>query len=190
MTSPAQALFTTTQQRLLSLLYGDTERSSYLREILRQTGMGVGTVKRELDRMVAAGILKRSQQGNQHHYQADKSCPIHEELAAIVRKTLGLSELLRQTLNPIADQIQWAFVFGSIASGAATGGSDVDLMVIGDLDFEQLSQTLYPAQEALGREINPKLYRPEEWRALFEADDRFVQSVLKNPRIDLIGEEL
>ncbi|NDY96253.1 hypothetical protein [Wenzhouxiangella limi] len=66
----------------------------------------------------------------------------------------------------------------------------MDLMVIGDVDFEQLSLTLYPAQEALGREINPKLYRSEEWRALSRTDDGFVRNVLKSPRIDLIGQAL
>jgi len=51
----AEALFTTTQQRLLALLYGEPGRSFYLKELLRKTGLGVATVKRELDRMVEAG---------------------------------------------------------------------------------------------------------------------------------------
>lgn len=86
--SPADALFTTTQRRLLGLLYDQPERSFYFKEILRRTGMGVATIKRELDSMVEAGILTRAKIGNQHHYQANPACPIHEELSAIVRKTL------------------------------------------------------------------------------------------------------
>ncbi len=190
MNAVAEALFTKTQQRLLSLLYGEPERSFYLKEILQFAGMGVGTVKRELNRMVEAGLLERTKRGNQHHYQASKSCPIYPELAGLVRKTLGCPDAVRQALSPLAERIRWAFIFGSVASGKAKEGSDVDLMVIGDVDFEELSLALYPAQEAIGREVNPKLYRPTEWSNLSKSSDRFVRNVLSSPRIDLLGEAL
>lgn len=183
----AEVLFTTTQQRLLGLLYGEPERSFYLKEILRLTGMGVATIKRELDRMVEVGILTRTHVGNQHHYQADPACPIHAELAAIVRKTMGLADRLRVVLAPLADRITWAFIFGSMARGTGARGSDVDLMVVGDLPLDALALALYPAQEEISREINPKLYRPEEWLELVASDDAFARNVLGTPRIDLIG---
>ena len=188
MNALAEALFTTTQRRLLALLYGNPDRSYYLKEILQEASIGVGTVKRELSRMVDAGMLELTKRGNQHHYQANKSCPVYPELVGLVRKTLGVSESLRQALKPLADRIQWAFIFGSIASGNAKQGSDVDLMVVGDLDFEETVRTLYPVQEAIGREINPKVYRPPEWANLHSAGDSFIRNVLKSPRIDLIGE--
>lgn len=187
MSTLAEALFTTTQQRLLGLLYGEPARSFYLKELLRLTGMGVATIKRELDRMVEAGILTRTHVGNQHHYQADPACPIHAELAAIVRKTMGLADSLRVALAPLADCITWAFIFGSMARGTGSSGSDVDLMVVGDVTLDELSLALYPAQEAISREINPKLYRPAEWLELVASDDAFARNVLGKPRIDLIG---
>lgn len=187
MSTLAEALFTTTQQRLFGLLYGEPERSFYLKEILRLTGMGVATIKRELDRMVEAGILTRTHVGNQHHYQADPSCPIHAELAAIVRKTLGLADPLRAALAPLAERITWAFIFGSMARGTGIRNSDVDLMVVGDVTLDELSVALYPAQETVSREINPKLYRPAEWLELVASEDAFARNVLDNPRIDLIG---
>jgi len=188
MNSPAEVLFTTTQQRILGLLYGNPDRSYYLKEILQAADMGVGTVKRELSRMIDAGLLNLTKRGNQHHYQANKSCPVYPELAGLVRKTMGLSEALRQTLNPLAHSIQWAFIFGSVANGQAIDGSDVDLLVIGELNYEELSRTLYPTQEVIGREINPKLYHPTDWSRRISAEDGFIQSILNRPRIDLIGE--
>lgn len=187
MTTLAEALFTSTQQRLLGLLYVKPERSFYLKELLRLTGMGVATIKRELDRMVDAGILTRTRIGNQHHYQANPACPIHAELAAIARKTMGLADTLRKSLDPLADRITWAFIFGSMASGNENPGSDVDLMVVGDMDLAKLSRAVYPAQEVIGREVNPKLYRPTEWQALVRSDDGFAREILDKPRIDLIG---
>ncbi|MEW8204577.1 MAG: MarR family winged helix-turn-helix transcriptional regulator, partial [Candidatus Thiodiazotropha taylori] len=113
----ADALFTTTQQKVLGLLYSSPERSFYTKQIIRTTGMGVATIKRELDRMLAAGIIDMTKLGNQHHYQADKSCPIYEELSGIVKKTVGITDVIREALSPFTDQIDWAFIFGSVASG-------------------------------------------------------------------------
>ena len=189
MSQLSDALFTETQQKVLGLLYGQPDRSFYTKEILRLTGMGVATIKRELDRMLAAGILRMSRVGNQHHYQANPQCPIYGELVAIVKKTLGVTEVLRQALAPLADKIAWAFVFGSVASGKETGGSDVDLMIIGDVGFTEVVRALYTAQESLGREVNPKIFRRSEWVNLRKAGDAFVKEVMAKPRMDVMGGE-
>lgn len=184
----ADALFTTTQQRLLALLYGEPARSFYLKELLRKTRLGVATVKRALDRMVEVGLLTRTVIGNQHHYQANPACPIHDELAAIVRKTLGAPGAIREALNPLAERIGRAFIFGSFAAGRDRPGSDIDLLVIGDVPLAELAGALYPVQEALERGINPKLYRPKEWAALVAGADAFARELLGEPRIELIGD--
>lgn len=184
----ADALFTTTQQRLLALLYGEPGRSFYLKELLRKTGLGVATVKRELDRMVEAGLLTRTEIGNQHHHQANPACPIHDELAAIVRKTLGAPNAIRAALGPLTERIARAFIFGSFAAGTDQPGSDIDLLVVGDLALAELARVLYPVQQALTREINPKLYRPAEWERMVANEDAFARELLHKPRIALIGE--
>ena len=187
MSQLGDALFTETQRKLLGLLYGRPERSFYLKEILRLTGMGVATIKRELDRMRAAGMLRMNRVGNQHHYQADPQCPIHGELLGIVRKTLGYTEAIREALVPLADRIAWAFLFGSAASGKDNTGSDIDLMIIGEAGFAEVANALYPVQEALGREVNPKIFRRDEWRRLLQAKDAFATGVMARPRVDVIG---
>jgi predicted nucleotidyltransferase len=90
--------------------------------------------------------------GNQHHYQANPRCPIYAELIAIVKKTVGLTEPIREALSPLSKKIDWAFVFGSVASGKESSASDIDLMIIGDVSFSEVANTLYSMQEALGRE--------------------------------------
>ncbi|MBI5461630.1 MAG: nucleotidyltransferase domain-containing protein [Gammaproteobacteria bacterium] len=189
MSQLSDALFTVTQQRVLGLLYGQPEKSFYTKEILRLTGMGVATIKRELDRMLAAGILRMKRVGNQHHYQANPECPIYSELLVIVKKTLGLTEIIRLALAPLADRIAWAFVFGSLASGKETAASDIDLMIVGEVGFSEVVNTLYPAQETLGREVNPKIFRPSEWAGLLKAGDAFVREVMTKPRMDVLGGE-
>jgi predicted nucleotidyltransferase len=183
----SDALFTETQQRVLGLLYGKPDRSFYVKEILRLTGMGVATIKRELDRMLAAGILHMTRIGNQHHYQANPQCPIYRELIGIVKKTFGVTEVIRQALEPLAEKIDWAFVFGSVASGKETATSDIDLLIIGDTGFAEVVSVLYPVQETLGREVNPKIYLTNEWTRMKTANDAFVTEVLAKPRMDVIG---
>lgn len=188
MSQLGDALFTTTQQQVLGLLYGQPGRSFYIKEILRLTGMGVATIKRELDRMLAAGILRMTRIGNQHHYQANPQCPIYAELLGIVKKTFGVAGVIRSALEPLADNIESAFVFGSVASGKENSASDIDLLLIGSAAFSDVVTALYPVQEALGREVNPKIYRPDEWARMRQANDAFLREVLAKPRMDVMGE--
>jgi predicted nucleotidyltransferase len=188
MSKLADALFTTTQQKVLGLLYSNPERSFYTKEIIRTTGMGVATIKRELDRMLAAGIIGMTKVGNQHHYQADNSCPIYKELLGIVQKTFGVTEVIREALSPLSEQIDWAFIFGSVASGKESASSDIDLMVIGKPGFAEVVAALYPAQESLGREINPKIFRKEEWKQKRDSHDAFVTEVLVKSHMDVLGD--
>ena len=183
------ALFTTTQKKVLSLLYGQPEKSFYTKEIIRLTGMGVATIKRELDRMLASGILSLTIIGNQHHYQANADCPIYFELLGIVKKTFGVTGVINHALYPLRENICWAFIFGSVASGKETSASDIDVMIIGDIKFSDAVNALYAAQETLGREINPKIYRKEEWTQMLNNKDAFIKDVLSKPRMDVLGDD-
>jgi len=188
MSQLGDALFTTTQQKVLGLLYVRPDKSFYTKEILRLTGMGVATIKRELDRMVAAGILTMTRIGNQHHYQANPECPIYHELLGIVKKTFGVADVIKLALSPLKGNIDWAFIFGSVASGKETSASDIDLMIIGDAGFSEAVTVLYSVQETLGREINPKIYRKEEWIQMLNNKDAFIKEVLAKPRMDVTGD--
>ena len=187
MSQLSDALFTTTQQQILSLLYGRPKKSFYIKEILRLTGMGVATIKRELERMLMAGILTMSKIGNQHHYKANPECPIYDELLAIVKKTFGVADVIGLALSTFSERIEWAFIFGSVAAGKETSTSDIDLMIIGDVDFGEVVQALYSSQETLGREINPKIYSKKEWIQMKKKQGAFIRDVLAKSRMDVIG---
>ncbi len=182
------ALFTTTQQKVLGLLFTQPGKSFYTKEIIRLTGMGVATIKRELDSMLAAGIISMTVVGNQHHYKANADCPIYPELLGVVKKTFGVTNVIGHALSLFADRIDWAFIFGSMASGKETSTSDVDLMMIGDIGFAEVVSELYTVQETLGREINPKIYSREEWIQLKNKKDAFIKEILAKPRMDVIGD--
>lgn len=77
-------------------------------------------------------------------------------------------------------------MYGSTASGKAGPDSDIDLLVIGEVTLSEVAQALYSAQEALEREINPRVYSYGEWEQLVKSGNRFVREVLHKPRIDLL----
>lgn len=188
MSQLGDALFTTTQQNLLGLLYSRPGKSFYTREILRLTGMGVATIKSGLDRMVAAGILSMTRIGNQHHYQANPDCPIYEELLGIVKKTFGIADALRQALKPVDNQLQIAFVYGSIAKGTDVSDSDIDLMLVGfDLAYGDVIELLMPVELSLARSINPTIYTPEEFYSKLMEGSGFLGRVKDQPKLMIKG---
>lgn len=185
----ADALFTTTQQRVLGALYGQPQRSFTVSELIAFIGAGSGAVQRELAKLVASGLLTMQPVGNQKRYQANPAAPIHDELVGIVRKTIGLAEPLRAALQPLASKITAAFVFGSIAKRSDTARSDIDLMVVSaKLGYPDLLTALADVEERLGRKINPVIYSPAEF-AKRKSDNAFVKRVLEQPKIWLIGGE-
>jgi predicted nucleotidyltransferase len=186
-TSLGEALFTKTQQRVLGLLFGNPERSYYTNEIVRFAAAGIGTVQRELQRLESAGLVTAQKIGNQKHYQANRAAAIFEELRGIVIKTVGLADVLRKAILPLQEQVDLAFIFGSIAQGKERITSDIDVMVIGDASFEDIVQAFYSTQEFSGREVNPVVMSVGEFSSKVLQGDRFVSRIVKEPKIFLKG---
>lgn len=189
-TSLSDALFTTTQQRVLGCLFGQPERSFTVSELIQTTGAGSGAVQREVARLAGSGLLTVEPVGNQKRYRADPASPIHAELISLVRKTFGLAAPLREALAPLAEHVAVAFVYGSVAKGSDTAASDIDLMLVSDtLTYADLMAALHPLIERLGREIQPTLYTRAELRKRIAARNSFVTRVLAQPRLWVIGGE-
>jgi predicted nucleotidyltransferase len=188
--SLADALFSTTQQRLLGLLFGQADRSFYATELIALIGAGSGAVQRELARLEQSGLLTTRRIGSQKHYQANPDSPIYEELRGIARKTVGLAEPLRKALAPLARKLVAAFVYGSVAKKRDTASSDIDLMVISDsVSHADLFKVLEPVTEQLRRTINPTVYTRGELKKRIKEKNHFVTRVLSQPRIWIYGKE-
>jgi predicted nucleotidyltransferase len=184
----ADALFTKVQQRVLAVLFGNPGRSFYANEIIALAGSGTGAVQRELARLEAAGLATVKRVGNQKHYQANAAAPVFTELRGLVLKTVGLADVLRAALAPLAAQIHNAFVYGSVAKGEDTAQSDIDLMVISDtLTYADLFSALEAAGGQLGRSVNPTVYSTQELTKRRQADNTFIQRVWSQPKLWVIG---
>lgn len=189
-TSIGDALFTKTQQKVLGLLYGRPQQSFYLNEIVRLANVGKGTIKRELDRMTAAGLLTSNPIGNQTHYQANPASPVYEEIVGLVRKTFGISDIIYTALLARFEQINLAFIYGSIAKGTDTAESDIDLLIVSDdLAYAELMTTLVEAEQILGRPINPSIYTKEQFRDKRQTGNAFITKIMQQPRLWIKGED-
>jgi predicted nucleotidyltransferase len=185
----ADALFTTTQQRVLGCLFGQPDRSFFFTELIKLTGAGSGAVQRELKQLTDSGLLTMSRVGNRKHYQANAQSPIHEELSSIVRKTFGLAGPLREALQPVADRIEAAFVYGSVAKKSDTAASDIDLLLISDeLAYPDLFLALDAVSARLGRTVNPTLFTRKELMRKLKDGESFATRVMAQPKLWVLGD--
>ena len=188
--SLADALFSTTQQRVLAYLFGQPERSFFATELIRLAGSGSGAVQRELARLADSGLVTVTRVGTQKHYQANPKSPIYSELCAIAQKTVGLAEPLREALKPLARRIAAAFIYGSVAKRSDTSASDIDVLILSDaVDYADVFAAMQTAEDRLVRKVNPTVYTPASWRRKRKEGNPFIVKVAAQPKVFLIGAE-
>ena len=186
--SISTALFSDSQARIFRWLFGQPERVFHLNELRRLTGLGSASLQRELNRLTEAGLLDSERFGNMRRFSANPDSPVFAELVALTRKTLGAQPLLRDAVAPLAPKLKAAWIYGSYAKQTDTAQSDIDVMLIGNrLTLGQVLEVLAPIEAQLGRKINPSLYTMAEFAKRRTETDSFVNRVLAQPVLPLIG---
>jgi predicted nucleotidyltransferase len=184
------ALFPRVRLRILSFLLGQPQRKFQTAEIIRLVGSGFGATHRELERLGQAGILNVSTIGNGKFYQANEASPIFDDLQRIVLKTAGLVEPVRAALKKFRDNIDVAFIYGSVAKRADTAASDVDLMVIGrGLTYSEIYEGLHKAEKELQRTINPNVVSPDEWKKMLSERRSFASRIVQQDKLFVFGDD-
>ena len=187
--SIASALFTDSQSRIYRWLFGQPDREFHLSELRRLTGLGSASLQRELNRLASAGLVRSDRVGNLRRFRANATSPVYSELLNLTRKTLGAEPLIRDALQSLAPDLHAAWLFGSVAKQTDTAQSDIDVMLIGEnLLLGKVLDRLVPLEAQLGRKINPTCYTPGEFQRRRAEADSFVNRVLAQPIIQLIGE--
>jgi predicted nucleotidyltransferase len=165
-----------------------TEESFHLRKILRLAGILPGAGQRELKRLSEAGLVLRTVKENQVLFQANPQCPIFDELKSLITKTAGVVDVLRAALEPLAGRISIALLYGSLACGRAGAESDIDLLVVGEVSFEDVVENVARAQDSLRREINPLVMSLGEFSSRISKGDHLLDTILKSPFVPVIGD--
>ena len=188
MKSIASLLLGHTRAAVLGALLLHPERSLHVRELARLTRTSAGSLHRELRMLADHGLLRREEIGRQVHYRANRESAIFTELAGLLRKTSGVADVLRDALAPLGNDVEQAFIFGSVAAGTERASSDIDVMVLGPVGFADVVCALASAQATLGREINPTVMPTRVFAERMASGDPFAESVASGARIWLTGD--
>jgi predicted nucleotidyltransferase len=173
-----------TQAGVLERLVLNPEQSYTVAGLARRLGVTDMSVRRELHRLVEAGIAEREVIGRQGVFRASVASPLFEPLRELVERSVGAEALIRDVLEQTAG-IEAAAIFGSWARGRVDAQSDIDLLVVGDFDYAHLVEELMLLQERTGREINLVSLRADELAE--QRDSGFVQEILASPMRMLMG---
>ncbi len=173
---------------ILSAFLMNPGRELYLREVARLTGEDYKNVSMELRNLREIGLLSSRNEGNLKYFSLNKAFVIYEELKSIFMKTKGAVGILREAVSTKRD-IDYAFIYGSLATGEERAESDIDLMVIGRISLEEVLALIRGPEEKLSREINVSVYDLQEIRKRVKDHDPFIMEVLGGSKIMLIGDE-
>ena len=182
-----QIVTSKTRVKLLTLFLLNPDTEMYVREISRRIEENINAVRRELANLEDIGLLGSYFKGNLKYFVVNKQMPIYEELKSIILKTEGVSKVLRDDLQKLSS-IDRAYIYGSFASGKADGTSDIDVMIVGDVDENSLIMDIKQLEDFLMREVNYTLYTPEEYTKRLQNKDSFITNVLREQNIPLIGD--
>ena len=183
----AEILSSRARAEIFRLLFGGTGEELHVRAIERRSGLNDSTIRQELRKLVRLDLVHSRRDSNRVYYRAKTENPLYPEIRNLVLKTAGLADVLKPALRD--KRIRAAFVFGSLARGVEKAGSDVDVMVIGELGLRDLSGLLSGIEEKIGREVNPHVLHEDEFRTRLRAKEHFVTSVMKSPKIYLRGSQ-
>lgn len=184
---PVDWLFPKTRWAILRTLFARPDQDYHVSQLIRLAGGGSAQVQRELRQFTQAGLLTRTEVGNQVRYRANPDHPLFPELRTLTLKTVALVDVLREALSGLAG-VAVAFMYGSLAKGEVRADSDVDVLVVGDVSFADVVSALAPAQTALRREVNPTVYSPKEFSEKVASGNHFLTQVMAGPKLFVIGD--
>lgn len=185
----SDVLFGQTRGGVLALLYGHADKAFYVRQIARSIHASAGAVQRELEKLAKVDLITRKPAGNQVFYQVNQRNPVFAEMKALVSKTVGIFNVMHSVLEPAAKRITVAFVYGSVARQEEKADSDIDLMIVGEVELDHVLEILSGAEAKLGRAVNPAVYSVREFKGKLEAGNHFLNAVAGGEKVFLIGSE-
>ena len=151
--------------------------------------VAVGAVQRELEKLAQIRLITRRLSGNQVFYQVNQQSPVFSDMRSLVNKTVGVFNVVRTALEPLAERILVAFVYGSVAPEEETAQSDIDLMIVGEVELDEILSCLADVEGILGRPTNPTVYSAKEFKQKITSGNHFLNAVMKGKKVFLMGSE-
>ncbi len=183
----SQLLGSRLRARVIGWLFTHPDERFYVRQLTELLSEDSTNLSRELARLESIGVLTSEREGQQKYYRPNPRSSIFDELKGLAIKTVGVADVLRRALEPHRESIQVAYLFGSFARQEQTAESDIDLMIVGDVDEVRLQDAIATAEDELRRTVNYSLLALEEYAEKSSSDSGFVASVAQGPKIVVLG---
>jgi predicted nucleotidyltransferase len=162
------------------------DKDFYVREISKKIKENINSVRRELANLEDIGLLESNKVGNLKYFKLNKDFYLYNELYSMVMKTEGVARLLKENMSKFGD-INLAFIFGSFASQKAGPDSDIDVLIVGNINEEDLIPEFNELERKLSREINYILLNDAEYKEKISNQDPFIKQILDEPKIMIAG---
>lgn len=140
-----------TRIKLLLKFFLNTEASGYLRSLAEEFGESTNAVRVELNRLTEAGLLETTNLGRTKLYQANKRHSLFNDLHSIVKKYIGIDQLIEDILVKLGN-VEVAFITGDYAKGVDSG--TIDLVIVGDIDKSYLFELINKVENMIHRKIS------------------------------------
>jgi predicted nucleotidyltransferase len=182
-----EKLFTSSARvKILTEILLNSDKEYHIRELSRLIDISPIYVQKELKNLQTIGLLVSRKKGNMVLYALDKNSTIADDLKRIFLKTEGVgAELLRN----MDQKIQYALIYGSFAKGTETTKSDIDLLVVGDIDEDLMLRSVSKTEKRIGRQINYIFWTPKEFAQKAKQKIPLLADILKTDVIMIIGEQ-
>lgn len=180
--------FTKNQALILELFFNHPERSYFFRQIAGLIDKKPGVFQRDINKLVENGILLSEYQANSRFFKLNKSYHLYNEFKSIFLKTVGAVGKLKERLTSVKN-IKLAFIFGSFAGNKDDQYSDVDLMIIGSPDEDELITTVSKIETELGREVNYSIFSTDDFKKGLAEKEVFLEEIMDNLKIFIIGDQ-
>jgi uncharacterized protein len=184
--STLATLLSPTRQSILTALFLRPDKEWYLSELAASLKTSPSSLQREIDAFVRVGVLNKRVDGRRSYIRANEDSPIFPEIRGLIEKTSGIVPMLKDAIRG-SKGLKIAFIYGSLARGEEGAGSDVDLMVLGNVSSMDLSPRLRAVEAAVGRQVNPTVFSIDEFVKKAAEKNHFLRTVLRNKKIMLVG---
>jgi len=172
---------------ILKLFFKNPDREFYFREIAASLNKEPGAIQSYINSLVDQNFLQDERKGNMRFFKLNKNHPLYEEVKSIISKVMGIEYKLRELVS-ILPKLEYAFIFGPIAKGEEYGDSDIDLLLIGEVDQDFLVEKIVKLQSELSREINYQIYTKDEIVKKLAEKNEFFLNIFSQPIINLKGD--
>jgi predicted nucleotidyltransferase len=166
----------------------NVDRSFYIRELSRELGIPYSMLYKEVRNLVSLGVVNEEKRGKVTLISVNRSVPFFTELKGLMVKTVGLRDLIRMAFLGLKG-LRYVLIYGSFAGGDESLSSDVDLLVVGDVDEEMVLSLVGRMEKEVGREINYILWSEEEFMRRVESRHHLLREIASKPVIMLVGDE-